>query len=262
MAHAEAQRGLESAITEVERLRTQLRRSKQRQVRAVSERSLIKATAQAWFNNHKPASRGLDLNAVDELYGYVLSCADRNTTREHYVSKLALLKKQLIALRDQLLRAPPAATGSIAAPDFAPLVTDPRMRQILEGRWTETQRCLGAHAHLAATVMMGGLLEALLLARVHRMPSPGDAFKTKACPKDKAGKPVPLQQWTLADYIDVAHELGWIARSARDVSAVMRDYRNYVHPYKELSHGVTVLKVDTDLMWAVLGQLVTQILAS
>jgi hypothetical protein len=47
----------------------------------------------------------------------------------------------------------------------------------------------------------------------------------------------------LKDFIDVVHELGWITVSAKDVGAVLRDYRNYIHPQKQLSHNVH-LKLD------------------
>src|SRR6266508_3631639 len=50
-------------------------------------------------------------------------------------------------------------------------------------------------------------------------------------------KPLPLPEWTLRPYIDVAHEICWITRSGKDVAAVLRDYRNYVHPEKQRSHG-------------------------
>jgi MrcB-like, N-terminal domain len=43
------------------------------------------------------------------------------------------------------------------------------MKVILERRWNECQRCLRARAPLAATVMMGGLLEALFVARANLM---------------------------------------------------------------------------------------------
>jgi hypothetical protein len=100
--------------------------------------------------------------------------------------------------------------------------------------------------------MMGGLLEALLLARVHREKDKSRVFQAAVAPKDKTtGKTLLLQEWTLRHYIDVAHELGWISESAKDLGEVVRDYRNYIHPHKELTHGVSLAKADAELFWEV-----------
>jgi len=137
------------------------------------------------------------------------------------------------------------------------------MQSILTRRWQETAKCLDAGAHLAATVMMGSLLEALLLSRVNRIHDKAFLFSTKSAPIDKkTGKAQPLQKWTLQHYIDVAHEVGWIRQSARDLSVVLRDYRNYIHPAKELSHGVRVNSDDSAMFWVVFQSLAEQILKS
>jgi hypothetical protein len=109
--------------------------------------------------------------------------------------------------------------------------------------------------------MMGGLVEALLLARVHREPNKSPIFGAKMAPQDKASsKTLPLQDWTLRHYIDVAHELGWISRSAKDVSDVLRDYRNYIHPYKQVSHGIVIGDNDARLLWEVAKGIARQLL--
>ena len=35
----------------------------------------------------------------------------------------------------------------------------------------------------------------------------------------------------------------------RSVGVVLRDYRNYIHPQKELSHGVTLTVPDAQILW-------------
>lgn len=79
---------------------------------------------------------------------------------------------------------------------------------------------------MAATVMMGGLLKSLFLARIKRETNPKPIFTAKTAPKDKQGNPLSLKEWTLGNHITVAHELGWITQSGRDVSAVLQNYRN------------------------------------
>jgi hypothetical protein len=52
-------------------------------------------------------------------------------------------------------------------PDFSPLISDPTMQDILKRRWAECILCFKSGALLSATVVMGGLVEGLLLARVN-----------------------------------------------------------------------------------------------
>ena len=50
------------------------------------------------------------------------------------------------------------------------------------------------------------------------------AFTATSAPRDKAGKTLQLKDWTLKNYIDVAHELKWITTTAKDIGEVMRDF--------------------------------------
>jgi hypothetical protein len=104
---------------------------------------------------------------------------------------------------------------------------------------------------MAATVMMGGLLETLLLARINLEANKAPVFMASAAPKDRAGKTRTLSEWGLKDYIAVCHELGWIGISAKEVGVVLRDFRNYIHPHKQLSHRVHLKDDDAVLFWGV-----------
>lgn len=149
------------------------------------------------------------------------------------------------------------------SPDFGPLAADQVMKGILVRRWHECRKCLLGGAHLAATVMMGGLLEALFVARADKLKDKSPLFKAKATPIDeKTKKPLDLRDWTLRSYIDVGHELGWITRSGKDVAVVLRDYRNYVHPEKERAHGVVLKEQDSHMFWELTKSIARQLLAS
>ncbi|MCE3272243.1 MAG: hypothetical protein K0S57_2640 [Ramlibacter sp.] len=109
--------------------------------------------------------------------------------------------------------------------------------------------------------MMGGLLEALFVARANRLTNKSALFSAAAAPIDgKTKKALELRHWTLAPYIDVGHELMWISRSAKDIAVVLRDYRNYVHPEKERSHGVTLVQDDAMMLWEVTKGLAKELL--
>jgi hypothetical protein len=136
------------------------------------------------------------------------------------------------------------------------------MQEILNRRWAECLVCIGNGAPLSATVMMGGLVEALLLARVNRETNKAPIFTASTSPKDKVGKTLPLTEWTLKGFLDVAHELKWVSNSAKDVGVVLRDYRNYVHPNKELTHGVKLNPNDARMFWDVCKNIAREIIAS
>jgi len=252
-----AHESAEAALREVDRLRRTLRAGAGAQVRSANEKAQARATALAWFNNHREvvihqlgADAVLDL---DNAYREVLDATGRAASRSTYDSSLRDIRRLLMVTRADAIMpaAPPAAATSDVPPSFASLIGDPAMQEVLARRWTECVVCLSAGAPLAATVMMGGLLEGLLLAKVNSLSDKTTVFTATNAPKDRSGQPLPLAQWSLKNYIDVAHELRWISRSARDVGAVLRDYRNYVHPQKELSHGIGLSAQDAALWWEV-----------
>lgn len=261
---------IDSAIAEIERLRRSLAKGTTNQVGSAAERNQIQATAYAWFKSHRVqlSSNAQEqvLAAVDALYREILDASGRATTRARYKRLLKDLKAALVSIRSEAMQDPLLFTTPLSEaqepPDFTPLVPDERMRAILERRWRETGLCLEAGAHLAATVMMGALLEAFLLSRVNHLANLDPLFKSPSAPKDKTGKPIQLKEWTLRHYIDVAHDQGWIRQAARDVSVVIRDYRNYIHPAKELSHGIVLSGSDTSVLWAVFTSISDQILRS
>ena len=255
---------IDAAIDAVTRLRNMLHKGKNRQVRSSDELALVKATAQTWFKNQRPLLATLQndatFKAVDQSFTSLLEWADQNTTRAKYRDLLQTIKTQLVKLRSSGVLVAPL-TGP-PRPRFGSLITDPKMLGILERRWTETLACQSVGADLAATVMLGGLLEALFLARINRLKNPAPVFTAAAAPKDKQGKTRPLKEWGLKDYLDVAKELNWIRQSAKDVGQVLRDYRNYIHPEKELSHGITVVAEDTTMFVNVFSSIAEQIIKS
>jgi hypothetical protein len=265
MAMANATAALEAAMSEVDRLRRILKKTKTRQVRSTDERALAKATASAWFANHRSSVESVfaasELDTVDDAYRTILENSDRHGARPKYVSTLAALKRELIRLRTECLRAKPHRTStSDQAPDFSPLIADPAMQQILISRWNECLLCLTAQASLAATVMMGGLLEALLLARINRENDKSAIFTAKAAPKNPKTKATkPLGEWMLNDFIQVLSEIKWITVSATAVGAVLRDYRNYIHPQKQLSHNMHLTPQDASLFWEVTKNIARQV---
>jgi hypothetical protein len=263
-----ADEAIYAAIREAELLRKRTAKKVGKQVRG-SERDIVRATALAWFNNHRKQLNGVlpegDLGRVDKLYQRVIEASHREALRSSYVTQLKQIADVLVQLRsDNVVRLsgpPPADPATEQPPDFGPLVQDPQMKTILEGRWRECVACVAANAPLAATVMMGGLLEGLLLAKVNSHSDKTPIFTAVNAPKDKLKKTLPLKEWTLQNYISVGHEMKWITQTLKDVGEVLRDYRNYIHPQKQYSEKVTLTSEDAKFLWEISKNIARQVIA-
>lgn len=256
------------AITVVDRLRRILKGNKSKQVKSQEEQSLIKATVLTWFNTHRPILSKLieaqHLEEVDNQFKTVLTRSDHATVRLMYDRSLKSIRDGLSNLRPHCVEGPEDLTKITTddPPDFSLFIGDAPMQQTLVRRWQECSCCLSGNAPLAATVMMGALLETLLLARVNKESNKKAIFGSTKSPKDKStGKPLSLKDWSLKHYIDVAHDLGWVSQSTKDVGVVLRDYRNYIHPYKELSHKIQLSMHDATLFWEITKSISKQLIA-
>lgn len=257
---------IDGAIAEINRIKKQLIKLRVRQIRNSEQRDLLKATALSWFRNHrKSATSSISpdlLAAIDRPYQRILDATERDSAKSSYVSAVQEAKDALLKARNEALVADPAPQTADAPPDFAPLASDAIMQGILIRRWEECGRCLYARAPLAAIVMMGGLLEALFVSRANKLADKAILFASSAAPIDqKTKKHLDLRQWTLSPYIDVGYDLKWISRSAKDIAVVLRDYRNFVHPEKERSHGVFFSHDDAVMLWGVTKTLCRELLA-
>lgn len=260
---------LDSAIGEVASARRVVSNVRSKQVRGTDVIATLKSTAQVWFSRHRPivvsGAPHADLFAVDTSYTDVLNATAKYAAKQTYLDALGHAKKALVTLRASVLipQESLATSTDDLAPDFSPLAGNQQMRDVLRRRWHECQKCVGAEAHLAAIVMMGGLLEALFVARANKLSDKRPLISATGAPRDKAtGKTLNYQEWMLDSYIKVAHELGWITDSGRSVADVLKEYRNYVHPEKELRHGIVLALNDSSMFWQVTKALARQLLMS
>lgn len=259
---------IDAAIDEAAAALRRLLKIKTNQVRGVDEIATLKATAHTWFHTHRPviANTSADLAPVDACFTTVLDATDKHAAKSTYIKALKDAKSALIAIRTAVLVVPapqPSASTDDLAPDFSPLAGNQQMREILTRRWTECAKCVDADAHLAAIVMMGGLLEALFVARANMMPDKTPLTSATNAPKDKAtGKTTNYQDWMLDSYIKVGFELRWITESAKDVADILKEYRNFIHPAKELRYGVILGLNDSSMFWQVTKALARQLLLS
>ena len=263
-----AHQAVESALQEVDCLQHNLTRGKSAQVRSPDERLMLKATALTWFKTHRNKISSFCetdlLGKVDAAFEKLLAYSERSIFRSKLKRECKETKGFLVDVRAAVMKAGnlPAMKADDKAPDFSPLVSDPKMQEILKRRWEECIICVKSGVPLSATVMMGGLVEGLLLARVNTEPDKTLIFTAKSAPRDPAGKTLPLKEWILKNFLDVCHELDWISDSAKDVGTVLREYRNYIHPQKEFTHGVNLELNDARIFWDVCKNISREVIES
>ena len=120
---------------------------------------------------------------------------------------------------------------------------------ILNSRIQEIKANLKANAPLSAIVIIGSTLEGILLGFASK--NPKDFNQAKAAPKDKEGKTKYYQDWSLSNFIDVAYELRYIQEDVKKFSHTLRDFRNYIHPYEQMSSGFNPDINTAKLCWNV-----------
>src|SRR4030095_4431863 len=126
--------------------------------------------------------------------------------------------------------------------DFA-FIADADLREIVERDYKELCLCvLPSGAWKSTVVLAGSILEAILTDLLASDPA------TKALADAAANAPrvrvtgavrsLADGEWTLHDLIEVADELDLLPQGrVKAIDQVLRDYRNYVHPKKEVRSG-------------------------
>jgi hypothetical protein len=148
-----------------------------------------------------------------------------------------------------------------SAPDFTKLTLSvPGLKEELKNRWREAQECIHINAYTAAVVMMGSVLEGLLLARAQT--SITIAYQSNRAPKDRTGKALALQDWTLSALIDVAADVGWIKTDRAKFSHALRESRNVVHPWNAVLNKTNFDKATCETSWLVLVSSSEDLIAS
>lgn len=129
------------------------------------------------------------------------------------------------------------------------LPIDPNLAAVLESRLSEAQYCL-ASAPLATIFLCGSILEGLLLGV--GLQKPKEFNQATNAPKGKDNKVKPFHEWSLAQFIDVAHGMGALKLDVKKFSHELRDFRNYIHPYQQLASKFTPDKHTAEICLQVL----------
>lgn len=122
--------------------------------------------------------------------------------------------------------------------------------ETLNLRFDEIKQCLSSKAPLSVIFLCGSSLEGILLGIASKHPR--EFNQAKASPKDNAGKPLQFHLWTLSNYIDVAYEVGLLKEDVKKFSHSLRDFRNYIHPYEQVSARFNPDEHTARICWQVL----------
>lgn len=131
---------------------------------------------------------------------------------------------------------------------------------IIKSRIDEADACIRNNAPLAAIFLIGSVLEGILLGTASAHPQ---IFNRAQCaPKDKDNEKVKrFPDWTLNNYIDVAAEVGVLNQDVKKFSHVVRDFRNYIHPYQQMATRFAPDKQTALICFQVLKAAIYQISA-
>lgn len=148
-----------------------------------------------------------------------------------------------------------------APPDLTRLTTSvPGLKDELDRRWREAQKCVHIEAFTSAIILMGSVLEGLLLARAQLEAS--TAYQSSRAPRDKNGKAVAIQDWTLSSLIDVATDIGWLKTDRGKFSHALRESRNVVHPWQAVMSRANFDAATCTTSWHVLDSSVNDLIRS
>ncbi|MDE2733855.1 MAG: hypothetical protein OXI72_05645 [Gemmatimonadota bacterium] len=121
-------------------------------------------------------------------------------------------------------------------PNIDKLPVEAQVASIIYARLQEAQVALDAGAYLSVIFLCGSVLEGMLLGVAQRKPEKFNGSPTS--PKRK-GKVKPLNEWNLAQLIDTACDIQLLEPDVKKFSHGLRDFRNYIHPYEQMTSGFT-----------------------
>ena len=134
---------------------------------------------------------------------------------------------------------------------------DGKLTEILNFRIEEIKKCLGSNAPLSVIFMCGSSLEGILLGVAIKNPKKFNS--ANPAPKNQDGKVKPFYEWKLNDLINVTYKIGLIKEDVKKFSHSLRDFRNYIHPYQQMSSGFNPDKHTAKISWQVLKTAIYQL---
>lgn len=138
------------------------------------------------------------------------------------------------------------------------LKIDSSVIQILNTRITEIQNSIKSKSALSCIILCGSVLEGILLGIASSKPK--EFNQCDISPKDRNTQQVlQFNNWTLSNFIDVSHKLGFLGLDVKKYSHSLRDFRNYIHPYEQMSSNFNPDIETAKISWQVLKAAITDL---
>ncbi len=134
--------------------------------------------------------------------------------------------------------------------NLSKLNIDFQLENVIKQRLDEIQKSLKSEAYLSVVFLCGSTLEGLLQDKATKNMKKYNT--SKSVPKDKNGKVLVFNQWTLNNLIDVSFECGFIEHDIKEYSHSLRAFRNYIHPREQALYNFNPDKHTAKISWQVL----------
>lgn len=189
----------------------------------------------AFWEREPDALVGRVLTAMLDSYEVTCELDDREpdvkilARSREIVARLSGEEAEVVSTAESFLE------KDLELPDVQGLPVESRVADIIEKRLEEVGVALSAGAHLAVVFLCGSILEGVLLGAAQK--SPGVFNRSGASPKAADGKVRRFHEWSLAQFIDVASDVGFLKPDVKKFSHGLREFRNYIHPYQQMQSG-------------------------
>ncbi|MHB8880431.1 MAG: hypothetical protein ACYC69_02855 [Thermodesulfovibrionales bacterium] len=173
---------------------------------------------------------------------------------------LASINRSMDRTIDRFSRRPEVTVDrkkDIVPPAFDFIVTK-ELIPILQRDYVEIVRCMDAGCWKAAIILCGSCIEGILFDLLKQ--NELRALNSKKAQKDREKKtPLALEKWDLNFLIEVALDLRLIGKEIRNLHDSAREYRNLIHPAKEVTSPYKIDKPEATNFIAVLDMLIRDI---
>lgn len=144
-------------------------------------------------------------------------------------------------------------------------IHDIALRKIIERDYCELSAILLPDgAYKSAVILAGSILEAILYDQLTSDSSiKQKAISSKEAPKDDSGniKDIDNGDWTLQYLINVAVAIEVLPKArAKTIDQILRDYRNFIHPKKEIKSKHSCTEAEATMAKGILDGIYNHLL--
>lgn len=134
-------------------------------------------------------------------------------------------------------------------------ISDSAVRNLIVRDVRECVVAIAAQQDKTATILIGSILEAILFASLTQA-----GVTTYTFTDGKQPKTTTVEKMVLHELLTAARERNMISENGFRLSHYIRDYRNVVHPAKELRENKDMSHENIKFMWHVFKQLAKELL--